>query len=203
MNKMWQNVSEGVWKPWHCNFFLLFTDSFRSNLSDMEEKKKKSKGAEAKLTFMMWYFAGNTLNTCHDAKNLDKIEVKAFPAYLLVCMRRMWYNVPAASSCGVDSTASHWSPSAPATQPRPVLRWRPAAGRHSWSAPICWGCRLSSQPLTSCLLGELEEKQQSFKKVERTRKKLTFYTPSFRLYISRAKVKRNCLTFWQNFLAES
>lgn len=76
--------------------------------------------------------------------------------HLLECTRKMWCSVPAASSCGVGSTASRWNPSGPTTRPRPALRWRPAVAPRRWSAPICWG--FSEQSLMFCPSGELQRK---------------------------------------------
>lgn len=98
-------------------------------------------------------------NISYDDKHWGKTEVRAFSStHLLACTRKMWCNVPAASSCGVGSTASRWSPSVPTTRPRPARRWRPAVAPRRLSAPICWGCHLSLQSLMFCLLGGLERK---------------------------------------------
>lgn len=86
---------------------------------------------------------------------LQQIKVGASPAHLPACMQRMWCNVPAASSCGADSTASRWNPSAPPRRPRPGPRWRPAAGWRPQSAPKCSACLLFSQREGPCLPAQL------------------------------------------------
>lgn len=134
----------------HCNLFyflqLFFMEQPVWTQRSMSYFRKKVKTLVKFLQLMLW-----TSNTCHDAK----IQLSFFSTHLLGCMRRRWYSVLAASSCGDDSTANQQNPSGPTTQPRPVLQWKPVGGQRSWSALICWGYRLSSQPWMTCPLAGL------------------------------------------------
>lgn len=164
MNKMWLCTSEGAWKSRYSNFCFFQFSSFKEQSSwhqkilmkAAENVRNSALQCDICDIFHILWIPVMMLKTRYNR------QVRASPTYPPVCMRRMWYSVPAASSCGVDSTASRWSPSAPTTQPRLVPRWKPAAGRRLWSALICWGCRLSSQGSRSCP-SRLKEKQESFR----------------------------------------
>lgn len=84
-----------------------------------------------------------------------RYEKQVNSIYLLVCMRRTWCSVQAASACGGGSKAKHWSPSAPAMQPCPALRWRLAVGWQPRSALKCSSYPLSWQAWRTCLLAVL------------------------------------------------